>query len=158
MKIPEIRYLLFSCVKYWFSFDFWGIMVMIMIMIRMIRNNIVIIIKTIRESIATKQILVPNNFINYDWCYSTCIFSTVIKYLPYRTYCDCVISTATVLKIPLRSLCQQAFIYFKPVNRTTRELMWTILKWPICWNKNWRVYRHFSLSSAEFRWRVMYVR
>ena len=39
---------------------------MIMIMIRMIRNNIVIIIKTIRESIATKQILVPNNFINYD--------------------------------------------------------------------------------------------
>ena len=41
-------------------------MIMIMIMIRTIRNNIVTIIKTIRESIATKQVLMPNNFINYD--------------------------------------------------------------------------------------------
>ena len=41
-------------------------MIMIMIMIRTIRNNIVTIIKTIQESIATKQVLMPNNLINYD--------------------------------------------------------------------------------------------
>ena len=53
-KNKDTRKQVFTIFLDYFSFDFWGIMVMIMI--RTIKNNIVTTIKTIRESIATKQI------------------------------------------------------------------------------------------------------